>query len=71
MNILKQSVLQYVSFMENINKASASKQKENFDLVSEKMAKALELPSLKIPSDFRLTLKIIHAEINSLLAKNI
>ncbi|CAI9776007.1 unnamed protein product [Fraxinus pennsylvanica] len=72
MNILKQSVLEYVSFMDmNIKKASTSNQIETFDLLGAKMAQALELPSLKISSDFRLMLKIIHSEISSLPAKNV
>lgn len=34
------------------------------------MVQALELPSLNISIDFKLSLKIIHSEIRSLMAKN-
>ncbi|KAL2475350.1 PMD domain-containing protein [Abeliophyllum distichum] len=72
MNILKQAVLEYTSFMDmDIVNASAISQRDKFERLSNQMAQALELPSLKLPTDLKLSLKIIHREISALLAKNV
>ncbi|KAL2474296.1 PMD domain-containing protein [Abeliophyllum distichum] len=72
MNILKQAVFEYTSFMDmDIVNASATSQRDKFEHLSNQMAQALELPSLKLPTDLKLSLKIIHQEISALLAKNV
>lgn len=72
MNMLKQSVLEYVTFMDmGIVKASASDQKDKIEVLGAKMAQALELPSLEISSSLKMSLKLIYSEISSLLAKNV
>ncbi|KAL2527367.1 Uncharacterized protein Adt_12421 [Abeliophyllum distichum] len=72
MNILNHAVLEYTSIMDMvIVKTSATSQQEKFERLSNKMAQALELPSLNLLADIKLSLKIIHHEISSLLAKNV
>ncbi|KAL2466466.1 Uncharacterized protein Adt_42317 [Abeliophyllum distichum] len=72
MNILKKVVLEYTSFMDmDIVNSSATSQRDKFEHLSNKMAQALELPSLKLPNDLKLSLKIIHQEVSALLAKNV
>ncbi|CAI9756294.1 unnamed protein product [Fraxinus pennsylvanica] len=58
MNNLKQSVFEYVSFMDiDIGKASATRQKDKFELLSVKLAQPLKLPSLNVSFEFKETLK--------------
>lgn len=72
MKSLKQSVLEYVSFMDmDIGQASATKNKDKFELLSAKLAQALTLLSLNVSADFKATLKVVHFDILSLLAKNV
>ncbi|KAL2533485.1 Uncharacterized protein Adt_06836 [Abeliophyllum distichum] len=72
MNILKQAVLEYTSFMDmDIVNASATSQRDKFERLNNQMAQALELPFLKLPTDLKLSLKIIYQEISALLAKNV
>ncbi|CAI9775704.1 unnamed protein product [Fraxinus pennsylvanica] len=72
MKTLKQSVFEYISFMDmDIDKANAAKQRDKFEFLSAKMVQTLKLHSLNISSDFKATLKIIHSKISSLLAKNV
>ncbi|KAL2461858.1 Uncharacterized protein Adt_45278 [Abeliophyllum distichum] len=72
MNILKQAVLEYTTFMDmDIVNASATSQRDKFERLSNQMARALELPLLRLPTDLKLSLKVIHQEINALLVKNV
>ncbi|KAL2485158.1 hypothetical protein Adt_29914 [Abeliophyllum distichum] len=72
MNIIKQAVLEYTTFMDmDIVNASATSQRDKFEHLSNQMARALELPSLRLPTDLKLSLKVIHQEINALLVKNV
>ncbi|KAL2525139.1 Uncharacterized protein Adt_10193 [Abeliophyllum distichum] len=56
--------------MDIIN-ANATSQRDKFERLCNQMAQALELPSLKLLTDLKLSLKIIHQETSALLAKNV
>ncbi|KAL2540085.1 PMD domain-containing protein [Abeliophyllum distichum] len=57
MNILKQAVLEYTSFMDmDIVNASATSQQAKFEHLSNQMARALELPSLRLLADLKVSL---------------
>lgn len=72
MKFLKQSIFEYVSFMDmDIDQASAAKHKDKLEHLSAKLVQALTLPSLNLSVDFKATLKVVHSEILSLLAKNV
>ncbi|KAL2454732.1 Uncharacterized protein Adt_47771 [Abeliophyllum distichum] len=72
MNILKQAVLEYTSFMDmDIVNASATSQQAKFEHLSNQMAQALELPSLRLSADLKVSLRIVHQEISALLARNV
>ena len=70
MEVLRQSMLEYVAFMDmDVCMASAAAQKDKFDLLSTKLVQALALPSLNVSPKFKATLRAIHSEILSLLAR--
>ncbi|KAL2505219.1 Uncharacterized protein Adt_20840 [Abeliophyllum distichum] len=72
MNILKQAVLEYTSFMDmDIVNASATSQHAKFEHLSNQMAQTLELPSLRLSVDLKVSLSIVHQEISVLLARNV
>ncbi|CAA2997787.1 Hypothetical predicted protein [Olea europaea subsp. europaea] len=71
MKFLKQSIFEYVSFMDmDIGQASATKHKDKLELLSAKLVQTLTLSLLNISADFKATLKVVHFDILSLLAKN-
>ena len=72
MKFLKQSIFEYVSFMDmDIGKASAARHKDKLEHLNAKLEQALTLPSLNLSADFKATLKVVHSEVLSLLAKNV
>jgi chromosome segregation ATPase len=71
LKFLKELMFEYVSFMDmDIGRANVAKHKDELERLSAKLEQALTLPSLNLSADFKATLKVIHSEVLTMLAKN-
>lgn len=71
MTFLKHALFEYVSFMDvEVGRASDAHQKAKLDMLSANLLQALSLPSPSISADFKVKLRVLHADVVSLLAKN-